>query len=333
MAEIMDVTRVVSDGYHNAFTDLIHWQGAYYLAFRKAEHHGISPPGDVVILRSRDLSSWTPCALISSGADDRDPKLIDGGDVLGVVFGSWFPRWGQGSIANAPHDLISQVCVSRDGLAWSSPRQVYGVNYWLWRILASRNDGFFCAAYHFPVRGNRIERSVHLLRGDDLFEWHLEGLMRAGDGPGEPVLWQPEKDTLHCVIRRGAEDQHSWFGRSREPYHDWEWHDMGVMIHAPVVIEANGQWLVAGRSRPADLPAGTVALDSGAHTSIWRLISDDGQVDHVATAPSGGDCSYCGFAKSANGDILMSYYSQHEWLPLDGRQPTPADVFIARVRL
>lgn len=333
MVELVKLTRVVADGYHNAFTDLLHWRGAYYLAFRKAEHHGIVPSGDIVIMRSSDLDNWELCARISSGGDDRDPKLIDGGDVLGVVFGTWYPRWQDDSIPNTPYDLISQICLSRDGMSWSSPRQVYGVNYWLWRVFASQGEGYFCAAYHFPFRGSRTERSIHLLRSDNLLDWHLTGLMREGDGPGEPVLWQPETGNLHCVIRRGAEDQNSWFGRSRRPYREWEWHDMEVMIHAPVVIDTGGVCLVAGRSRPADLPEGTVPPDSGAHTSVWRIMDHAGTVEHVLTVPSGGDCSYCGFSKAANGEVLLSYYSQHEWLPLDGRQPTPADVYIAHLRI
>jgi len=332
MAELLELRRVVADGYHNAFTDLRFWQGHYYLAFRRAEHHGTNPPGSVVVLRSTDLATWTECACLHTQGDDRDPKLIDADDRLGVVFGTWFPRWAAGSLANTPEDLISHLCTSRDGLAWSHPRQVYGVNYWLWRVFASRDEGFFCAAYHFPFRNHRSERSVHLLRSQDLFDWHLVGLMREGDGPGEPVLYQPEPGTLHCVIRREADDHRSWFGRSRAPYTHWEWNDMGVMIHAPVVLNVGDQWLVAGRSRPADLPPGTVPAESGAHTSVWRITAQ-GRAEHLITVPSGGDCSYCGLARTPDGDVLMSYYSQHERLPLDGRQPTPADVFLARLRL
>ncbi len=332
MAELLEVRRIVGDGFHNAFTDLLFWRGQYYLSFRKGEQHGTRPPGEVVILRSSDLSRWEPCARPGTGGDDRDPKLIDAGDRIGVVFGTWCPRWAEGSLPHCEEDLISHVCLSRDGLAWSSPRQVYGINYWLWRVLATADEGFFCAPYHFPVRASRPERSIHLLRSDDLLDWHLTGLMREGDGPGEPVLYQPEPGMLHCVIRREGGDRRSWLGRSRDPYTDWEWNDMGVMIHAPVVLNVGGRWIVAGRSRPGDLPDGTAPPDSGAHTSIWE-ITEHGRAEHLLTVPSGGDCSYCGFARGPDGEVLMSYYSQHERLPLDGSQPTPADVFLARLRI
>jgi hypothetical protein len=85
---------------------------------------------------------------------------------------------------------------------------------------------------------------------------------------------------------------------------------------------------VAGRSQPHDLPEGTVAPASGHHTSVWALTDD--RPEHLLTVPSAGDCSYCGLAHGPAGEVLMSYYSQHERLPLPDGQPTPDDIFLAR---
>jgi len=330
MAELVGLERVYTDGYHNAFTDLLHWQGSYYLTFRTAEHHGFPPDGDVVVMRSEDLRSWDVCALISTGGDDRDPKLIDAGDRLAIVFATWYPRWSTGSLPNTPSDLISHIIVSRDGTCWSSPRQVYGVNYWLWRVFPLEG-GYLCPAYHFAVRADRLMRTVHLLHSDDLLDWRLKGLMREGGGCGEPVLFQMQEGTLSCIFRSLEPDNHSWIGHSKAPYTDWRWSDLGAMIHAPVVLDVGGMWICAGRSQPQDLPPGTVEPDSGAHTSIWRIDSD--AAEHLLTVPSLGDCSYCGLAHGPDGEVVMSYYSQHEWAPLPQGQPTPADVFLARLRV
>jgi hypothetical protein len=117
MAELLSIERVFADGYHNAFTDLMFWKDHYYLGFRTAQHHNMPPYGDVVLYRSEDTRSWELCGRFDTGGDDRDPKLIDGGDRLGVVFGTWIPRWGDGtrSIRGAEMDLISHVVTSRDG--------------------------------------------------------------------------------------------------------------------------------------------------------------------------------------------------------------------------
>ncbi len=330
MAKLLSVDRLYYDGRHNAFTDLIEWQGEYYVTFRSSEHHGLPPCGDILVFRSEDLLDWEECGHISTDGDDRDPKFVDAGDRLGIVFGTWYPRWASRSLPNAEYDLISHVVTSRDGASWSSPRQVYGVNYWLWRILTV-DEGFLCAAYHFARRDDRDMRTVHLLAGEDLLDWRLVGLMREGGGCGEPVLYEPDEGRLNCVIRTLEPGNHSWLGQSEAPYRQWEWTDLGVMIHAPVVLPVEGGWICAGRSQVCDLPEGTAKPDSGAHTSVWELT--EGGARHVLTVPSAGDCSYCGLAYGPEGEVVMSYYSQHEWMPLPKGQPTPADIFLARFEM
>jgi len=328
MAELLDLDRLYYDGRHNAFTDLICWQDQYYVTFRTSEHHGLPPYGEILVFRSDDLYDWEECGTISTDGDDRDPKFVDAGDRLAVVFGTWYPRWSGHSLPNAEHDLISHVVTSRDGATWSAPRQLYGVNYWLWRVLPV-DDQFLCAAYHFARRDDRDMRTVHLLCSDDLLDWRLIGLMREGGGCGEPVLYRPDEGHLHCIVRTLEPNNHSWLGKSVEPYTQWEWTDLGVMIHAPVVLNVDGTWICAGRSQVCDLPEGTVEPESGAHTSVWAI--EDDRARHLLTVPSGGDCSYCGLSFGPAGHVLMSYYSQHEWLPLPKGQPTPADIFLALI--
>ena len=338
MAELLSVERLFGDGHHNAFTDLKFWKGRYYLCFRTAQSHGVTDPGDVVVYRSADLKEWTPCARFDTGGDDRDPKLIDAGERLGVVFGTWYRRWGADgrSVRNMEFDLISHVSVSRDGSCWSTPRQMYGVNYWMWRVLPVE-EGFYCAAYHFGRRDDRDMRTVHLLFSEDLFDWRLQGLMRSGGGAGEPVLFQSESGELSCVARTLEPNHHSWIGRSRQPYTEWKWDDLGVMIHAPVVLEVDGRWIVAGRSQEADLPSGSFMrygehpTSAEHHTSVWTI--DGNRAVHELTVPSNGDCSYAGLVHGPDGEILMSYYSQHERLPLPADRPTPADIFLGRFSL
>ena len=330
MAELLSLDRVYGDGTHCAFTDLLKWRGHYYLTFRVAESHGIQVPGSCLVLRSADARRWEVCARLETEGDDRDPKLVDAGDRLAVIFGTWFARWQGGSIANSPHDLISQVCFSRDGVAWSAPRQMFGVNYWLWRVLPAEGK-YYCAAYHFPRREDKLDRSAHLLVSPDLLTWTRVCQMRHGGGVGEPVLFQPAPGQLCCIARAREPDNHSWCGVSHAPYTEWAWHDFGVMVHAPVVIQAGDRWLVAGRSQPGDLPPGCDTPQANHHTSLWEIA--DGRGRHLLTVPSAGDCSYCGLAWGPGGELLMSYYSQHERQGIPPGLPTPADVFVARIKV
>jgi len=332
MAELLDVKPLLADGYHNAFTDLLRWKDHYYVSFRTAQSHGMPPNGDVVVYRSPDLADWELCIRLDTGGDDRDPKLVDAGERLAVTFGTWIPRWGDGTrtVPNAPSDLVTHVAASEDGLCWAVPRQVYGVNYWLWRILPAEG-GYYCAAYHFGRRDDRDMRTVHLLHSEDLFDWRLLCLMRSGGGCGEPALYQPEPGVMCCVVRTLEPRHHSWLGRSTRPYTEWDWTDLGVMVHAPAVLRVHGKWLVAGRSQEEDLPDGCCEASGSHHTSVWEIADRGAQ--HVLTVPSAGDCSYPGLALGSGGEVVMSYYSQHERLPLSGSRPTPSDVYLARFAL
>lgn len=347
MAELVSLQRLVADGYHNAFTDLICWRGHYYLGYRHAQSHGIVPPGDVIILRCADPTAddpnWQQVARFDTGGDDRDPKLLDAGDRLVVSFGTWVPRWRTStSVTDVEHDLITHIATTGDGTSWSTPRQVYGLNYWLWRLLAA-DGAYWCAAYHFGRRDDRDMRTVHLLRSEDLFDWRLITEMRSGGGPGEPVLYSPEPGVLHSVVRTLEPDHHSWLGISYEPYLHWDWHDLGAMIHAPVVLQTHDRrWIVAGRSQETDLPSGSYESvgeqhdSAGHHTSVWEINADGDSsgAQHLLTVPSGRDCSYSGLAPAPDGrSILMSYYSQHERLPLPAQPPVPSDVYLAMMTL
>ncbi len=323
MAELIDLKTIHSDGRHNAFTDIIYWNGYFYVSFRTAESHAIVPNGDIIIIRSKDLVKWELCSKIDTGGDDRDPKLINCGSLLGIVFGTWLPRRGGKSVVtNAEFDLISHIAISKDGLTWSTPRQVYGMNYWLWRILPI-NGIYFCAAYHFPVRSDRDRRSVHLLRSENLWDWEHLCLMRMGGGPGEPVLFEPEEGVLRCVIRSKEPQNHSFLGTSEAPYTNWCWTDLGVMIHAPVVLLVEDRWIVAGRSQRSDLPNDPgFSKDSNYGASLWDITLKT--AEHLLTVPSSGDCSYCGLVRGINEEILMTYYSQHE-----SKDLSSSDIFLA----
>jgi hypothetical protein len=328
MAQLLSLERVYGDGRHNAFTDLLQWRGYTYLCFRASENHGIEPPGEIVVLRSADLQAWEECGRLRTAGDDRDPKLVDMGERIAVTFGTWFPRWADQSIASEPYDLISHVCYSRDGTSWSAPRQMWSPNYWLWRVF-KEGEGYLCPAYHFPARSHvRAARTAHLLRSNDLLDWQFVTVMRQGFDGGEPALYRPDGETLRCVLRAVEPDHHSWLGQSVAPYTEWEWSDLGVMIHAPVVLGVGEKWIVAGRSQEEDLPEGVIEPTGSHHTSVWEIVGD--RAEHLLTVPSAGDCSYCGLAMGPAGEVLMSYYSQHERLPLPEGQPTPDDIFLAR---
>src|SRR5262245_44914769 len=60
---------------HNAFTDLVRFQGGWYCAFREGQAH-VSPDGALRVITSRDGERWESAARITwDNGDLRDAKL------------------------------------------------------------------------------------------------------------------------------------------------------------------------------------------------------------------------------------------------------------------
>lgn len=76
--ELISVKRIWDQGEHNAFTDLVLFQGALFCVFREGSAH-VSPDGALRILRSLDAGgTWQRVSLLTSTqADLRDGKLIE----------------------------------------------------------------------------------------------------------------------------------------------------------------------------------------------------------------------------------------------------------------
>ena len=76
--KVSNVRRVFHNGEHNAFTDMVRFQGRYYLAFRSCpEGHMIHPTASVIILASDDLQVWQQVHRFRvKRRDTRDPHFL-----------------------------------------------------------------------------------------------------------------------------------------------------------------------------------------------------------------------------------------------------------------
>jgi hypothetical protein len=123
------------------------------------------------------------------------------------------------------------------------------------------------------------------------------------------IIFRPDGEAwlIARTTRKPLDD--AVFGRSRPPYTHWDLTDLGLMIHAPAMMEHEGEVYVAGRSNPRR--AGCAAWPFGNSLGVWRV--SPGRVDLVMHLPATGDCSYPALLKDPSGNILMSYYSQHAY--------------------
>src|SRR2546423_13426796 len=73
--EIISVKKIWHSGQHNAFTDLMRFDGNWFCTFRESQAH-VGGNGKIRLLTSTNGESWEPIALLSEeGVDLRDPKL------------------------------------------------------------------------------------------------------------------------------------------------------------------------------------------------------------------------------------------------------------------
>lgn len=142
---------------HNAFTDLIKFNGNYYCCFRQATNH-VSKDGIIIILKSESLNNWQIASkIIIANSDLRDPKLTvhPSGKLLLSYYHKVFDHSGK--------NILNQngIQFSQNGLTWSSAHIIGEKNWWLWRIRWHKNTAL-------GIAYNRAQNRVKLYQGDPL---------------------------------------------------------------------------------------------------------------------------------------------------------------------
>jgi hypothetical protein len=293
--EIIEVRKIWDGGGHNAFTDLIRFRDAWFLAFREGSAH-VSPDGAIRILTSADGRDWTTTAIGDSDADLRDPKLSVTPD------GRLFLIAAAVRKKNGVTTHQSMAWTSADGRIWSVGRPIGEKDVWLWRVDWQGDDAFGVGYATTPPHLTRLYKGS----ADGPFEPIVPALFDAGF-PNESDLEFLPDGTALCLLRRDgekggkADDRSAQLGRSRPPYTEWTWTDLKQPIGGPALRR-----LPDGR-----IVAGVRLLDGKVRTALCWLDPDSGKLDEFLTLPSGGDTSYPGLVWHDD-QLWVSYYSSHE---------------------
>lgn len=338
MARILRQVTVARDGMHNAFTDLVHWQGAYWVSYRRGTAHA-SIDGEAVVSVSVDRTRFRQAAALKVPGDNRDPKLVPvSPDVLAMIFPTWVGGY-------ARRDLDQYVAFSRDGFTWSAPRRILGKGDWLWRV-RRHGDTFFGLIERICPADEPVPLRLRLVTSPDLVTWQPLAEVGGDRGLNEAdIVWRPDGEAW--IVARGlGQPGFSWFASARPPYTEWDVQPLDTIIHAPVLLEHAEQLYVAGR-RIADAEGDALfPFLSRPSLGVWRVTR--GKVEPVMRIPATGDCSYPGLIKDPEGRICLSYYSQHAYhtgvLPMPfrlepdaphdkGQLLTPDDVYFAELAL
>ncbi len=289
-AQLLSVQRIGEAAPHNAFTDLVRWRNQFWCVFREGSAH-VSPDGAIRVLRSGDGTQWSSAARLTSARGDlRDPHLTVTPDHRLMLYGAAaLPQPG-------PVKHQSLTWFSEDGARWSSEIPVGDPDVWLWRVAW---NGPQALGVGYDTGGEQFVR-LYSSRDGQKFETLVPTLF-SEPNPNETGLAFLPDGTCLCLLRRDGQPGTGKLGRSKPPYRDWTWQDLGVRIGGPQLLRLpDGRLLAAVR-----------LYDGVVRTSLCWLNTEAGRLTEFLKLPGGGDCSYPGMVLH-DGRLWVSYYASHE---------------------
>ncbi|OQA78306.1 MAG: hypothetical protein BWY31_04354 [Lentisphaerae bacterium ADurb.Bin242] len=334
MKKLENLVRIVADGRHNAFTSMERFNGALYLTYRTSGGHAMSD-GAVSLKRSfDDGKSWEDLASpFQSGRNFYEGFLVAFNGKLLMFAGGYeisneVPVWFLHS-----REYVSE---SSDGVNWTPCKEIFPpfpIRFWHPAVLG---DALYAAAYRVIrtyFKANVWE--VDLLRSKDGFTWeHVSDISRGSTANETALLF--DEDRLFAFIRNEGGAGHLALRETVKPFTEWSPEkDFGASLQGPVAARINGRRFLFGRYRAASPRLGTSLIDRGG-TELRCYVWEEkiGNWVEYLSFPSGGDCSYPAAVPLDENRMLVSYYSQHEYLDDPGFRDMegPCDIFLATVR-
>lgn len=327
-----------SDGKHNGFPGIARVGDFYYVTFRSGEAHD-SPTAKIIVIRAsiKDLKAWEKVAEFTREHDCRDPLVFNNHGKVQVVF-------------HSKEDFFSQ---STDGLTWSEPRELEtefvqpkpdtrltftSQRRWLFRIRQGP-DGAFYSLARCGIHGKDSHGSFGLIlyRSEDGIKF--TGMHTYGEGPTSAisqaggigwghesdVAWTPDGTLVSAI--RNSNPGVIVFGKA--PLGPWKafptdaWNFGGPALHQT----KGGGILLAARALPEKSTIGFPSV-----CKVWTVTATG--VEKPWIIPSAGDGAYQSFADGpANDEVLLAYYSSHEYPQPKGVGKNPANIYLAHLRI
>ena len=301
--EVLWVRKIWNAAPHNAFTDLVHWRGKLYCAFREGQGHA-GDRGNLRVIESPDGIQWKSTTLLSHAEFDlRDAALSITPDDRMMVLG------GAQTSADGQRETGTFVSFSSDGREFSAPEIVIPPGRWLWR-LTWLGDTAYGVSYGSP--DDHHASALHKTKDGRTFETVTSTMLGQGDWPTEARVRFAADGTGYCLHRRDGEQNSAMLGVAQPPYDRWQWHDLDRRIGGPNLLQLpSGHWIAAGR-----------LYDGRQRTALLAVDFQEHSVEPLLELPSGGDTSYPGLVWDQD-RLWVSYYASHR-----GK----ANIYLAQIR-
>lgn len=306
VVKVTNIRRVFHNGEHNAFTDLVRFNGQYYLTFRSCpDGHMVHPTASIIIMVSDDLKDWKQVHRFSvKERDTRDPHFLVFKEKLFVYTGTWYS--GTTTLKREDYTLnkhLGYAAWSADGKTWNSPVMLEGTyGHYIWRAETFGDKAYLCGRRMKEfTQQNRSDRSLiesAMLESDDGLVWRTRALFQETYGDETTFRFEADGSVIAIGRRGGGNAQ---LCKSKPPYTEWERSDLDRYIGGPLLARWGKHYVVGGRRNVKGV---------GAKTSMCWFV--DGKLHEFAQLPSGGDNSYPGFLQLSPTRAAMSWYSSHE---------------------
>lgn len=286
------VSTIWDRGPHNAFPDITVFNGELYATCREGEDH-MSYDGTAAVFRESKDKEWELETEFShDGADLRDPKLSVTPD--GQLLCLAIIRWEENN-----HEQPRSILWKRDRERnWNKGVLAGGPGISIWRLTWLDEWGYGVGY----KTGNEHFVRLYRTRNGQEFEV-VNNRIYAEDFPNEAVLGFNDTGKAYCLLRKNRGTQPTGLlGKSRPPYDDWQWCDLGLLLGGPNLTRIPGKdsWLAGGR----------VTIENS-YTGLLKLNVVENRLEPLLQFPSEGDHGYPGFAWR-DGILHVVYYSERK---------------------
>lgn len=281
----IETREIINSKHHLAFTDLIKYNGAWYVAFRFSDGHVATNFGHIIIAKSENLERWESEQIYTQNNYDlRDPKLFIKDSVLCIHFHSATIN----PYAESRNDYIAKYDLENN--RWGKAIKINkntNEKSWFWRLTEHNNK-----VYTIAYRGGEPLKLFISNNGTDFNEqFRFENIQ----GRASETTLRFDNDTVYALIRREGEGallgKSSVSDMTQWTFIDFPWVSMG----GPNFLIYKDKLLITGRIN-GQLKLYSYSLNSNTLTQIGSL-------------PGGfNETGYCGMFLEE--DILyLAYYT------------------------
>ncbi len=294
---------VVADGAHNSNTDLILWNGWFYLCHQTSPHHLGSRRSRLLLWRASDAQSWEKVREFKAERGEyRDPKFAVIRDRLFL--------YALPNLTLLAEPVTTMYTSSVDGTSWEPALEIEPRGWLFWRPKSQDGSTWYVTAY-WHEHGKSI-----LLKSEDGVNWSTISQIYEGERNDETDFeFLPDGRMIATARLEGNGNE--WGDRTAStliavaspPYEGWTYNKSQVTrLDGPCLFPYKGRVFAIGRYQATRVPrlVEQGGIYSRKRTSLFLV--EEGGLHYLTDLPSAGDTSYAGIAMRGN-ELYASYYT------------------------